>query len=191
MDSINSLDFTGAREWHDWLALNHAKEKEAWLVIHKKNSRRIGINYGHALEEALCYGWIDGKMKSIDKDTFILRFSPRKPRSVWARTNKETSERLITAGRMTAAGLAVIEEAKENGTWDNAYTNRVKDKVPAELETELSRNSTAHTNFHKFANSYRNMYIGWINAAKTDETRRKRIEKVVELSAANKKLITD
>jgi uncharacterized protein YdeI (YjbR/CyaY-like superfamily) len=191
MELRDPLNFTSAREWRDWLALNHAGEKEAWLVIRKKESRRTGISYSQALEEALCYGWIDGKMKSIDGDTFVLRFSPRKPGSVWARTNKETAEKLIASGRMTDAGLAVIEKAKENGAWDNAYTNRVKDQVPAELEAALSKNSTAHDNFHKFANSYRNMYIGWINAAKTDETRRKRIEKVVELSAANKKLITD
>jgi uncharacterized protein YdeI (YjbR/CyaY-like superfamily) len=191
MEPEDFLNFDSAREWRDWLALNHAGEKEAWLVIRKKDSRRAGIGYSEALEEALCYGWIDGKMKSVDGDTFILRFSPRKPRSVWARTNKETAERLIASGRMTDAGLAVIKEAKENGTWDNAYTNRVRDEIPAGLEAALSKNSNAHANFHNFANSYRNMYIGWINAAKTDETRRKRIAKVVELSIANKKLITD
>jgi uncharacterized protein YdeI (YjbR/CyaY-like superfamily) len=191
MEPERTLGFTKAGEWREWLEINHAGEKEAWLEIHKKNSRRNGINYNQALEEALCYGWIDGKMKSIGGDTFMLRFSPRKPRSVWSKINKEATERLIASGRMTEAGLAVIEEARENGTWDGAYTNKVRDKIPAELEAALRQNPAARANFNNFANSYRNMYIAWIIGAKTAATRRKRIEEVMERAIANKKLITD
>jgi uncharacterized protein YdeI (YjbR/CyaY-like superfamily) len=191
MEFQKHLHFTTSGEWRDWLTHNHAIEKDAWIAIYKKNSRQTGINYNQALEEALCYGWIDGKMRSSDKDSFILRFSPRKPRSIWSKRNKNAAEELIASGRMTDAGLAAIKKAKENGDWDGAYTNKTRDKIPAGLETALKQNQTAYTNFHNFANSYRNMYISWINSAKTEVTRRKRIAEVVKLSVANKKIITD
>ena len=191
MDIKEPLRFTTPRDWRAWLSLNHTREKETWLLITKKNSRQGGTSYNQALEEALCFGWIDGKMKSIDEDKFVLRFSPRKPKSIWSKMNKENTERLIASGRMTGAGLTVIEEAKKNGAWEGAYTNKVKDKVPADLETALSQNSAALTNFNNFANSYRNMYIGWVTSSKTKATRQKRIAEVVKKSLLNKKLITD
>jgi uncharacterized protein YdeI (YjbR/CyaY-like superfamily) len=182
-----ALHFKTSVEWRKWLQNNHDKATEAWLVIYKKRSSQTGLRYEEALEEALCFGWIDGKMKSIDKDTFILRYSPRNVRSIWSQQNREKTEQLIASGKMTQAGLARVEEAKMNGTWEKAYTQKKKDEIPADLEAALSQNQIALANFNKFANSYRNMYILWVSSAKTKETRKKRISEVVERSELNKK----
>jgi len=187
METGTALYFKDTQEWHNWLLQNHDKEKEAWLIIQKKQSKKTGIGYDESLEEALCFGWIDGKMMSINKEEFILRYSPRKSKSVWSKINKDKAEELITQGRMTAAGLIKIEEAKKNGSWEEAYTNKVKDEIPEDLEAELSKNKTAWLNFNKFANSYRNMYIGWAIGAKTIETRKRRIAEIVMRSILNKK----
>lgn len=188
METSAALHFKDGQEWHKWLSQNHDKEKEAWLVIQKKHSSKTGIGYDESLEEALCFGWIDGQMMSIDKEKFILRYSPRKTKSVWSKINKDKAEELIVQGRMTAAGLAKVGEAKKNGSWEEAYTNKQKDEIPNDLEAALLKNRTAWLNFQKFANSYRNMYIVWVAGAKTEETRRKRITEVVKRSALNKKL---
>jgi len=187
MELSNALSFKDGQEWHQWLQLNHAVESGAWLLIYKKHSAKAGISYDEALEEALCFGWIDGKMQSVDPDKFILRFSPRKAKSVWSKINKERAERLIAQGKMTEAGLSKVEDAKKNGLWDEAYTNRKKGEIPSDLETALSSNRTAWVNFHNFANSYRNMYIGWVIGARTEETRKRRIAEVVKRSTLNKK----
>jgi uncharacterized protein YdeI (YjbR/CyaY-like superfamily) len=184
---IQTLDFQNSHEWHHWLLQNHGKEKEAWLIFYKKNSGKTGISYDEALEEALCFGWIDGKLKSIDDEKYMIRHSPRKDRSVWSKINKEKAELLILQGRMTNAGLAKIEEAKKNGLWDRAYTSRKGDEMPSALEAALQEDKQAWTNFNNFANSYRNNYIFWINASKTTETHGKRVSVVVERARLNKK----
>ena len=187
METSTILHFKDTQEWHKWLLQNHNKEKEAWIVIQKKHSNKIGIRYDESLEEALCFGWIDGKMMSINKEEFILRYSPRKSKSVWSKRNKDKAEELVTQGRMTFAGLATIKEAKKNGSWEEAYTSKLKDEIPYDLEAALLKNKTAWLNFQKFANSYRNMYIGWIVGAKTEETRKRRITEVIKRSILNKK----
>ncbi|MFC1994801.1 YdeI family protein [Chloroflexota bacterium] len=187
MDLSQVLDFQDSHEWHQWLQLYHNLNNEAWLFIYKKRSNKTGISYEEALEEALCFGWIDGKMQSIDEEKFILRFSPRKDKSVWSKINKEKAGLLILQGRMTSAGLVKIEEAKKNGSWEAAYTNKIRDEIPFDLKEALLKNSKAWNNFERFANSYRNMYIGWVVGAKTSTTRKKRIMEVVKRSALNKK----
>jgi uncharacterized protein YdeI (YjbR/CyaY-like superfamily) len=187
MNIDKALSFKDSQEWRQWLETNANSAQEAWLVHYKKNSGKLSIRYNDAVEEALCFGWIDGKMKSIDEDRFILRYSPRKAKSVWSRINKEKAEKLIASGRMTAAGLARIEEAKKNGYWDAAYTNKTKYEMPADLKQALMADSQAWNNFENFANSYRNMYIGWVIGAKTEATRKKRIAEVVKRSALNRK----
>jgi uncharacterized protein YdeI (YjbR/CyaY-like superfamily) len=184
---IKALHFRNSSEWHHWLSQHHDVEKEAWLIINKKHSSKAGIGHDKALEEALCFGWIDGILRSVDGDSFALRFSPRKAKSAWSKINKEKAELLIAQGRMTNAGSAKIEEAKKNGLWEDAYTNRKKGMIPTDLVSALSANRVAWANFHGFANSYRNMYIGWVAGAKTNETRKRRIAEVVKRSILNKK----
>ena len=184
---IDALYFKNGHEWHEWLSQNHDKEKEAWLIYYKKTSGKAGISYDEALEEALCFGWIDGKLKSVDDEKYVIRYSPRKSKSLWSKINKEKAELLIAQGRMTEAGLAKIEAARENGLWDRAYTSRRGDEMPPDLEAALREDKQAWVNFSNFANSYRNNYIFWVNAAKRPETREKRISVVVEWSRLNKK----
>jgi len=187
MDTNAALDFKNIQEWHRWLEKNHDKQAEAWLIIYKKRSKQTGLRYYEALEEALCFGWIDGKMKSIDRERFTLRFSTRKAKSVWSKINKDQAEQLIAQGRMASAGLAKIQEAKRNGAWDAAYTNKTRDEIPTDLKKALKENPIAWNNFNDLANSYQNMYVGWVVGAKTEETRKKRIVEVLRRSALNKK----
>jgi uncharacterized protein YdeI (YjbR/CyaY-like superfamily) len=183
----NPISFTGKREWRGWLIKNHDKEKEIWIVFFKKHTQKEGLTYAEAVEEALCFGWIDGILNRIDDEKHMIRFSPRKQGSVWSKINKEKSEKLIKEGRMTDAGIKSIEEAKKNGLWQKAYTNKKIEKMPSDLKEELIKEKQALENFNKFAATYKNMYVGFILAAKTDETRRSRIAKVVENARKNKK----
>ena len=187
MNIDKALVFKDSQEWRKWLERNANSAQEVWLVHYKKNSGKLSISHNDAVEDALCFGWIDGKLKSIDEDRFILRYSPRKANSLWSRINKEKAEKLIASGRMTTAGLAKIEEAKKNGYWDAAYTNKTKYEMPLDLKKALMEDLKAWNNFENFANTYRNMYIGWVIGVKTEETRKKRIEEVVKRSALNKK----
>jgi len=187
MNIDKALYFQDRRGWRKWLEENSNNTQEVWLVHYKKHSNKLSVSHNDAVEEALCFGWIDGKLKSIDDDKFILRYSPRKSNSVWSKINKDNAERLIAQGKMTKAGLAKIDEAKKNGYWDTAYTNKTKDEMPEDLMKALTEDSKAWQNFGNFANSYRNMYIGWIVGAKTEATRKKRIAEVVKRSALNKK----
>lgn len=173
-----ALCFTGADEWRRWLEAN-AGAREAWLTIRKKRSRRPGIGYEEAVEEALAHGWIDSKMKSVDSEEFIQRFTPRRGDSPWSLRNKEIVERLISEGRMTGRGLACVEAAKSNGWWDSAYTSKTPPKVPVYIEEEL-RKRNAWEKFDALSNSARLQYVYWIEEAKRPETKMRRIVETIE-----------
>lgn len=182
-----ALFFNNKKEWRSWLEKNHTISNEAWLIHYKKSSCKNNLNLFKAVEEAICFGWIDSKLKKIDEERFILRYSPRKTHSVWSKINKETAEKMISLGKMMPAGIEKINEAKKKGYWDNAYTNLVKDQLPSDLKKALIANKIAWNNFQGFANSYRNTYIGWVKNAKTLETRKRRIAEVLKRSLENKK----
>src|SRR3972149_6842154 len=132
MEVEDALYFPNRPAWQKWLEKHHDKEKDVWLLRYKKDSGKPSVSYEDALEEALCFGWIDGKVKGIDNEKSGLRFSPRKAKSRWSKTNKDKAERLIREGRMTPAGLAKIEEAKKGGVWDSAYvTHQSEMEIPA------------------------------------------------------------
>jgi uncharacterized protein YdeI (YjbR/CyaY-like superfamily) len=187
MDVDKPIEFNNRQKWRKWLEENGNTAQWVWLVHYNNHSGRMSLSLSEGVEEALCFGWIDGQMKSLDEDRYFLRYSPRKSKSVWSKINKERAERLIIQGRMTAAGLAIIEEAKKNGYWDAAYTNKTEAQIPSDLENALLKDPEAYMHFIRFANSYRNMYIAWVVGAKTDETRVKRINEVLKWSALNKK----
>jgi len=187
METPEGLLFRHRQDWRAWLEQNHDRAGEAWVFIFKKQSRQPGLTYDEAIEEALCYGWIDGRMKSRDADKFILRFSPRKPGSLWSKNNKDKADRLIAAGKMTAAGMERIEEARKNGLWEAAYSLKQKEDIPPDLADALQQNQQALVNFQRFANTYRNMYIAWVTRAGTPATRRKRIAEVVQRASEGKK----
>jgi len=179
--------FKNRKEWRYWLEKNHKRVNEIWLIHYKKSSGKKNLNHFEAVEEAICFGWIDSKIKKIDEDRFILRYSPRKPKSLWSKINKETAEKMISFDKMTESGLEKIKQAKKHGYWNNAYTNLIKAKLPTDLKDALLEDKKAWNNFQNFKNSYRNTYIGWIRNAKTETTRKRRISEVVKRSLNNKK----
>ena len=185
LDISKALYFSDRNEWRKWLEQNHAKEKEVLLIHYRKDSGKTSLDHFDAVEEALCFGWIDSILKRVDDKRFVLKYTPRKANSVWSKVNRDKAEQLIKAGKMTKAGLAKIEEAKKNGNWDNAYTSLIKDTLPDDLKQALLKNKKAWWNFQKFAATYRNMYIGWVNSSRTEATRRKRIAEVIYRSERN------
>jgi len=183
MSQTIDQEFQDRKEWRRWLEENHSSEREVWVIIQKKKARSRGLKYQEAVEEAICYGWIDSKMQSIDGKSFRQRFSPRRKNSIWSKNNKDTAERMIQIGKMTQAGFEKIDEAKCSGKWDTAYSSNVVSTIPKDLEKALKENKLAWDNFNKFSNSTRFQYIYWVKSAKKDETRRKRVASVVKKAA--------
>jgi len=179
MSKLIDHEFLDRSEWRRWLQEHHSSEKEIWVLIHKRNSGKKGLKYEEAVEEAICFGWIDGKMQSVDDFRFRQRFSPRKKNSPWSRSNKRRAEKMIQTGKMTPSGFETISEAKRNGKWDTAYSSSMALSVPKDLEEALKKKELSWMNFKSYSNSTKLQFIYWVNNAKKDETRRKRITNVV------------
>ena len=180
------LHFQTKDEWRAWLIDHHATQKEAWLVILKNHVIKPGIFYKDAVEEAVCFGWIDGVMKSADAEFYYLRFSPRKPGSVWSVSNQRRVELLIAQGRMTEAGMAKVREAVENGEWEAAILREDTSNLPEDLKEALKKNDVAQAKFEKLPASQKKQFLYWIASAKLEETRQKRIRGTIELVANNR-----
>jgi uncharacterized protein YdeI (YjbR/CyaY-like superfamily) len=176
------LPLVDREAWRAWLLENHATEKEAWLIISKKRATGPGISYEDAVDEALCFGWIDGMMRSVDEETFTLRFSPRKSQSIWSENNKRRVERLIEQRRMTEAGMAAVRQAKENGEWERATEREDTSILPPDLEEALQRDGRIWLKWESLAASRKKQYIYWISSAKTQETRQRRIRETVGMA---------
>lgn len=171
-------------EWRAWLEEHHTRTEGVWLVTYKKATGKPRVEYEEAVEEALCFGWIDSKANTLDEERSVLWMAPRKPRTGWARTNKNRVERLIADGRMTAAGLAKIEAAKQDGSW-NALDAAEALEIPPDLEKAFAQHGAARQNFDAFPPSVRKGILTWIGSAKRPETRSKRIEETARLAAEN------
>jgi uncharacterized protein YdeI (YjbR/CyaY-like superfamily) len=188
----NPRYFKSIEEWSSWLTQNHKDEEVIWVIIQKKGSKKLGIRYEEAVLEAVAHGWIDGKMKRLNEDEFKQRFTPRRSNSIWSLSNKKRAEKLISENRMTPAGLTTIEEAKKNSRWEKAQsTRRGASKVPVDLLEALKNNNTAYRNFQAFPQSTRFMYIHWVNEAKRNNTRERRIYTVVDRSEKNQRAGVD
>jgi uncharacterized protein YdeI (YjbR/CyaY-like superfamily) len=183
--------FKNRAVWRAWLVKNHAAEKELWLVFYKKNSNKPTVTYDEAVEEALCFGWIDSIIKAIDEEQYATRFSPRKSGSVWSETNKRRVVKMIKQGRMTPIGLAKIQEAKKNGEWDKASQRDDTSVVPDDLKHALQANKQAQRNFETVSRSQKRLFIYWITSAKRDETRQRRIRKTMQMLRDNEKIGID
>jgi len=179
MSETLDAEFFNRCEWRRWLVENHSSEKEVWVIIRKKNFGNRGLGYEEAVEEAICFGWIDGKMQSVDGARFRQRFSPRKKGSIWSKSNRDRAEKMIREEKMASAGFEAVREAKANGRWDAAYSSKTAPKIPEDLAEALKKNEVALKNFSGFSNSTKLQYVFWVNNAKKDETRRKRIARVV------------
>ena len=169
--------------WREWLAEHHASAGEVWLLIHKKHVREPSVTYDEAVEEALCWGWIDGLTNRWDERSYAVRFTPRKPGSVWSASNVARVERMIAEGRMTPAGQALVDEARRRGTWDEASSGR-PDMTPPDVEAALAAEPAALARWRAWAPTYRRQYIYWILDAKRPETRARRIAETVRRAAA-------
>jgi len=176
----DTLYFRDRKAWRAWLRRNHARADGIWLLTYRKVAGRKGVSHPEALEEALCFGWIDSQMKKLDDIRFVQRYTPRRPGSGWSQVNKDLALRLIREGRMTAAGVREIDEAKRLGLWAKAYSAKRGMRLPSDLKKALMRDQRAWKNFQAFANTYKTMYIGWVKGAKREETRTRRIATVVK-----------
>jgi len=185
---MKRLYFKSPREWRTWLASNHDQETGIWLIFFKKESGKPSLDYESAVEEALCFGWIDSIIKKIDESKYARKFTPRKETSKWSETNKRRVARLIKNKRMTKIGLAKIEAAKKNGQWDKPDRPDISFEVPAEFKQALNKNRRAKDFFEQLSPSYRKQFIGWIVVARRPETRKKRIKESVEILAKGQKL---
>jgi len=184
LGEVKAISAKNAIEWRNWLKNNHNKEKSVWLIIYKKESATPSVYYDEAVDEALCFGWIDSKPNKRDEESYYQFFAQRNPKSNWSKVNKEKVVKLIEEGKMEVAGMDMVNHAKQSGTWDalNEVENLV---IPEDLEKELSIHQHAKINFENFPPSIRRGILEWIFNAKRDDTREKRIRETAELAEKN------
>lgn len=183
-DGIQTFHAKTRQEWRAWLEKHHQSEKSVWLIIYKKESKTPSVYYPEAVDEALCFGWIDSKPNKRDEHSYYQFFAKRNPKSNWSKVNKEKVAKLIASGLMQSAGLEMIEIAKRNGTW-TALDDVESLILPDDFNEALSKNKNALTNWEKFPRSSKRGILEWILNAKKAETRQKRIEETVSLASKN------
>jgi uncharacterized protein YdeI (YjbR/CyaY-like superfamily) len=188
MKMFKTLHVTNREDWRQWLEKNHDKEREVWLIFYKKHTGKPRVIYDDAVEEALCFGWIDSIVKRIDDEKYAQKFTPRKLDSKWSQSNKKRVEKMIQEDRMTEASLALVNAAKESGKWEQVISQPKELNIPPGIKDALSTNKEAWENFNKLAPSYKKQYIGWITSAKKEETRKRRLKEALEILAQGKKL---
>ena len=186
------------QEWRKWLEENYDKASEIYLVFYKLSTKKPTVTYEESVEEALCFGWIDGVRKGIDEETYMNRFTPRKPKSMWSVVNTERVEKLMAAGKMTEAGLKLVEIAKQNGQWDAAYQLKAKQEIPKDLDDALEANEAALIFFRSLSNSNQFTYIRQLEKIKSPALRAERLERIIALCerelkpyADGKKVLSD
>ena len=178
------VEVTSRAEWRRWLTRNHRQSESIWLITYKKHCPSLHVSYDEIVEEALCFGWIDSQPRKLDEDRTMLRLSPRKPKSMWSRLNKTRVRKLVSEQRMTPAGLAKIEAAKQDGSW--VVLDEVEDLVvPDDLAKALAKNQRAKRHFDAFPPSAVKGILWWIKSAKREATRERRIKETVRLAAMN------
>jgi uncharacterized protein YdeI (YjbR/CyaY-like superfamily) len=172
-------------EWHKWLEENHSKLNGIWLIYYKKNSGKPRVSYNDAVEEALCFGWIDGKIKRVNDDYYIQWFTPRRPGSRWSELNMSRAKKLIKEGLMNPPGLLEYEKGLKKP--ERIYNTKKEDNlvIPDDLTIALKNNEKAYQNFINFPPSSRKLYVFWLNDAKREETRKGRIVRIVKQSELN------
>jgi uncharacterized protein YdeI (YjbR/CyaY-like superfamily) len=168
--------------WRRWLEKNGSCSNEVWLGFYKKASGKQTVSYQHAVEEALCFGWVDGLKKKLDEESYAFRFTPRKPKSAWSKSNVDRVQLLIAEGKMTPAGLDAYRSA------DQRKTPPLPTELPKALLEQFCKQRAAWANYEKFPPGYRRVTTGWVASAKKEETRMKRLEKLIEFSARNERI---
>jgi uncharacterized protein YdeI (YjbR/CyaY-like superfamily) len=180
----NSIHPLTREDWRIWLEEHHSRVQGVWLITYKKATGKPRMEYEDWVEEALCFGWVDSKPGKLDEERSMLWFAPRKKRTGWSRSNKERVDKLTTAGMMAPAGLAKVEAAKLDGSW-NALNGVENLEIPADLQIALDANPPAGEYFAAFPRSVKRAILEWINSAKKAETRASRVEETGRLAAQN------
>ena len=178
----NFLHFKNRSEWRSWLKRNHNKAKEVWLAHYKRATGRPSVSYDEAVEEALCFGWVDGKKKSVGSESYAYRYTPRGPKSLWSALNIERAKRLIDEGKMMEAGLKAFEGHEKR------KTPPLPTKLPKKLQKLFEANKAAWNNFEQFSPGYKRLCIGWVASAKQEETQLRRLTSLISHSAKNMKM---
>lgn len=182
------LFFATPAAWRGWLEKNHDKAKELWVGFYKRDSGKPSITWPESVDEALCFGWIDGVRKSIDETRYKIRFTPRKPTSTWSSVNIKRVAELTELGRMRPAGLAAFEQSSEKKSGIYAYEQRKEIVLDPAYEKKLRANKKAWAFFTSSAPSYRHICVFWIMTAKQEQTRLRRLRRLIEDSAAGRKV---
>ena len=186
-NEMQVVSFASLNEWRKWIAANHNKSNGVWLRFFKKDSGEKTVTYAEALEEALCYGWIDGQANKYDDTSYIQRFTPRRAKSIWSKINTDRAERLISEGKMKKAGMEQIALAKADGRWQQAYDSSKNMKMPEDFLQQLSKNKKAKA-FFETLNKTNQYAIAWrLQTAKKPETRERRLKAILEMMREGKK----
>lgn len=180
----NSIQPKSRAEWRKWLSSHHTQEEGVWLITFKKSSGKQRLDYAEAVEEALCFGWVDSKGNKLDEERTMLWFTARKKGSGWSKLNKSRIEKLISAELMMPAGLAKIAAAKKDGSW-SSLDSIEELEIPPDLEKAFAANKTAYKYFNEFPRSAKRAILFWIAGAKKPETRAKRIQETVTSASKN------
>ena len=181
-DGIRTFNPANRSAWRKWLAENYESTEPVLLVVFHKKSKTPNISYDEAVEEALCFGWIDNKGIKRDDESMYLQFCPRKEKSNWSKPNRERAEKMIKDGLMTPAGQVFIDKAKSSGKWEASVES---ERIPPDLQQAFDKRKKALQNFKAFPPFSQRMIIQWIIEAKKAETRQQRVEKTVTLAAQN------
>lgn len=185
-ETTNHITPTSSQEWRDWLHANHQHQEFIWVVFYKVSSDVPSLTWSEAVDEALCFGWIDSTKRPIDEERYKQYFSKRKPKSNWSKINKDKIEQLTAEGRMMEAGLQSVAVAKQNGSW--TILDEIEALVvPQDLEAALKTKPAAKEYFETLSKSVKKMYLYWVMSAKRPETRQKRISEIVENAALGTK----
>ncbi len=185
-DGIKTFHAISRTAWREWLMAHHDIEKNLWLIIYKKQSGIPSVTYDEAVDEALCFGWIDSKINKRDNDSFFQFFARRNPKSNWSRVNKNKIEKLVASGLMMPSGYDIIEKAKKNGAW--AALDDVENLInPCDLQIAFDANIAAQQNFDAFPRSVKRNILEWLLNAKQEATRQKRIAEIVSLAEKNER----
>jgi uncharacterized protein YdeI (YjbR/CyaY-like superfamily) len=189
-DLSNSYTPKSRADWRKWLMKNHESSDNIWLVLNNKSSDQYNLSYSEAVDEALCFGWIDSIAKRKDESSRYQYFAKRKPKSNWSKVNKQKVVKLTEEGLMMPAGQRMIDLAKTTGTWD--ALNEVDALIePEDLLKLFNKNKTAYDNWKTFSNSSRRGILEWLMNAKKEETRAKRLSEIIEKAAIGKRVIFD
>ncbi len=175
------IAFQTQKKFRSWLLKNYKLNTGIWMRIFKKDSGVKSINHDQALDEGLCFGWIDGQAKKYDEQSYIQKFTPRRKRSLWSKRNRENVERLIKNGKIHQAGIAEIELAKADGRWEKAYDSPSASQVPDDLIKELSKKPEALAFFNKLNKTNKYAIVWRLQTAVKPETRAKRFVKIIEM----------